>query len=249
MAKITTDKRIRGTVWNTTYRATTGNKEFSGNVSILDKEMVETGAKFDNTRRNNLEFKAAAASAKLLRDILEGVPPFHIDNKEYPRMLGIMIKMLREDTTNNWGERIPLNGDFSHLDNFDYNKKAPLSSVMEAAHSTVVDRVAGTLTNNIPSFTPILGLVKPEGLSSSAVLYFRFIALGAEVDFTANTVNTDLQFTAYLPYDANATALINQVQTLTAGSTLPWFGILGIDWALQVSGNYIPLRNIASNAL
>src|ERR1035437_5950754 len=168
MARIITDRKIRGTVYNTTYKAYSGNREVSGDKSILSSEQVKTSIRFVNTRRNNSEFTSAAKSGKLLKQILFGVPADHTDNRLIPHLLSIMIKMLREDSTNTWGQRMPVNGNFVHLVDFDYNRNAPLSEVMQAPYTTVLDRVAGTMTNNIGSFTPTEGLVPPAGLASTA---------------------------------------------------------------------------------
>src|ERR1035437_6729500 len=113
MAKVIADQKIRGTVYNRTYKAYTGNKEVIGDVSILSVEEIKGDPRFANTRRNNAEFASAAKSGKLMKTMVYGVPDDHTDNRLLPHLLSTMIKMLREDTTNTWGEREPVNGDFT----------------------------------------------------------------------------------------------------------------------------------------
>jgi hypothetical protein len=250
MAKVIADQKIQGTVYNRTYKAYSGNKEVVGDKSLLNKERVNTDSKFANTRRNNAEFVAAQKSAVALRKILYGTPDFHRDNRLSGRMLKLMIKMLREDTTNIWGERVPVNGDFINLVDFDYNIHAPLTAVMKAPFTSTLDRAAGTATIGIPSLTPSEGLVPPTGIVGTDSLYFRFFFVGAEIDFTDYSIGTpDVEMSAFIAYDDMATAPISQVLTVTAGTVLPVFGILGVEWALSVGGDYVPLRNIGSNPM
>ncbi|MGZ3821630.1 MAG: hypothetical protein ACXVB6_13620, partial [Mucilaginibacter sp.] len=52
-----------------------------------------------------------------------------------------------------------------------------------------------------------------------------------------------------LPWDATATTLINLTSTLTPGSSLPLFLVLGIEFYQEVNGEEYPLKNGSFNAL
>jgi hypothetical protein len=59
----------------------------------------------------------------------------------------------------------------------------------------------------------------------------------------------DTKATAVLPWDNNATAVINLANAVTANSTHPLFLALGIEFYQQVNGQMYPLKNGAFNAL
>ena len=154
------------------------------------------------------------------------------------------MAVVHSDTTNARGARDVASGDAGLMQGFNYNRHAVFASVFKAPFTTVVDRVAGTMTVNIPSFDPSLMLVAPEGAT-----HFKIVSAGSEVDFAAETYNTDTQETAILPWDDTMTALINQVLTVTAGTVLPLFINVGVLFYEQVNGNYYPLKNNKFNPL
>ena len=55
--------------------------------------------------------------------------------------------------------------------------------------------------------------------------------------------------TAILPWDATPTAVINQVNAVTAASTKPLFLALGVEFYQQINGTMYPLKNGAFNPL
>lgn len=79
--------------------------------------------------------------------------------------------------------------------------------------------------------------------------HFKIISAGAEVDFENEVFVADTKSTAVLPWDANATAVINLANAVTANSTHPLFLALGIEFYQQVNGQMYPLKNGAFNAL
>src|SRR5439155_1513671 len=148
-------------IYGTTFRVDEGSN-IAGEKSSLTKEKVDTLEKFANTRRNDAEVKSAGKAATLMLNLVTDAPKFHTTRRLYPHLVRIFIGMLREDTTGNtWGDRLPINGSFSHLLHLNYNEKAPIASVVRASYNVSLDRVAGTVTNTIPSFTPTAGLVPP----------------------------------------------------------------------------------------
>ena len=55
--------------------------------------------------------------------------------------------------------------------------------------------------------------------------------------------------TAILAWDATATAVINQVNTVTPNSTKPLFLALGLEFYQEVNGSMYSLKNGAYNPL
>jgi hypothetical protein len=79
--------------------------------------------------------------------------------------------------------------------------------------------------------------------------HFKIISAGAEIDFENQTFVVDTQATAVLPWDTNATAVINLANAVTAASTHPLFLAIGIEFYQEVNGAMYPLKNGAFNAL
>ena len=107
-----------------------------------------------------------------------------------------------------------------------------------------IDRVTGEITVDLASFVPANMIAAPSGTT-----HFKIISGGAEVDFEAETFVVATSETAILPWDATATAVINQVNAVTPASTKPLFLALGIEFYQEVNGQMYPLKNGAFNPL
>ena len=83
----------------------------------------------------------------------------------------------------------------------------------------------------------------------SGTTHFKIISVGAEVDFEAETFVVATSETAILPWDTTPTAVINQVNAVTAASTKPLFLALGVEFYQQINGTMYPLKNGAFNPL
>ena len=113
-----------------------------------------------------------------------------------------------------------------------------------APFTAVIDRVAGTLVVNIPSFIPANMVAGPSGST-----HFKLTAAGAAIDFENETFEVTTSETAPLPWDAAATAVINLANAVTANSPHPLFLALGIEFFQEMNGVQYPLKNGAFNAL
>ena len=102
----------------------------------------------------------------------------------------------------------------------------------------------GALTVEIPSFVPQNMIAAPEGAS-----HFKIVSAGAEVDFDNNTYKVVAKASDLLPWDATATTAISLENTLSTGSQLPLFLVLGIEFYQEVNGEEYPLKNGSFNAL
>jgi hypothetical protein len=123
-------------------------------------------------------------------------------------------------------------------------RMAALGATLYAPFSSTIDRVAGTLTANIPAFVPANMIASPGGTT-----HFRIISAGAEIDFENETFVTDFQNANILPWDNTATAVTNLVNAVTPNSAHPLFLVLGIEFYQEVNGIKYPLKNGAFNAL
>ncbi|HVT85032.1 MAG TPA: hypothetical protein VHD35_07500 [Chitinophagaceae bacterium] len=199
---------------------------------------------FQRTRENGEEFGRAGKAGKILRNAIRALLQNASDSRMVSRLTQIMVDVIHEDTTNPRGHRNVIDGEAELLEGFEFNINGKLGTTLYAPFTGTIDRVAGTLTANVPAFVPINMIAAPGGTT-----HFKIVSAGAEVDFENETFVMDSQATAVLPWDATATAVINLANAVTANSTHPLFLALGIEFYQQVNGQMYPLKNGAYNAL
>lgn len=243
MAKQKGIMKLEGTIGGITfYKSKDGYlaKEKSG----VPADRIANDPVFQRTRENGAEFGRAGKAGKILRNALRALLQNTSDSRMVSRLTTEFIKVIQEDATNPRGERNVIDGEAEFLEGFDFNVNGKLGTTLYAPFTTVIDRVAGTLTANLPAFVPLNMIAAPGGTT-----HFKIISAGAEVDFENEVFVVDAKSTAILPWDAVATAVINLVNAVTANSAHPLFLALGIEFYQQVNGQMYPLKNGAYNAL
>lgn len=243
MAKQKGIMKLEGTIGGITfYKSKDGYlaKEKSG----VPADRIANDPAFQRTRENGAEFGRAGKAGKILRNAIRGLLQNASDARMVSRLTQEMMKVIQEDTTNPRGLRNVIDGEAELLEGFDFNINGKLGTTLYAPFTGVINRAAGTLTANIPAFVPLNMIAAPGGTT-----HFKIISAGAEIDFENEVFVVDAQSTAVLPWDANATAVINLANAVTAASTHPLFLALGIEFYQQVNGQMYPLKNGAFNAL
>ncbi len=210
----------------------------------IPADRIANDPAFQRTRENGAEFGRAGKAGKILRNAIRGLLQNASDSRMVSRLTTEMIKVIQEDATNVRGFRNVIDGEAELLQGFDFNISGKLGTTIYAPFTAVIDRVAGTLTANLAAFVPASMIAAPGGTT-----HFKIISAGAEIDFENETFVSDTQATAVLPWDANATAVINLANAVTAASVHPLFLALGIEFYQQVNAQMYPLKNGAFNAL
>jgi hypothetical protein len=210
----------------------------------VSADKIANDPNFQRTRENGEEFGRAGKAGKLLRNAIRAMLQNASDSRMVSRLTAEMVKVIQEDVTNARGLRNVIDGEAELLEGFEFNISGKLGTTIYAPFTATIDRVAGTLTANIPAFVPINMIAAPGGST-----HFKIVSTGAEIDFENETFVMDAQATAVLPWDATATAVINLVNAVTANSTHPLFLALGIEFYQEVNGQMYPLKNGAYNAL
>lgn len=210
----------------------------------VSSDRIANDPAFQRTRENGAEFGRAGKAGKMLRNAIRNLLQNASDSKMVSRLTTEMVRVIQEDTTNPRGLRNVIDGEAELLQGFDFNINGKLGTTLYAPYTSTIDRVAGTLTVDIPAFIPLNMINTPGGAT-----HFKINSAGAEIDFEAETFIVDTQVTGVLPIDAVATAVINLANAVTANSTHPLFLILGIEFFQQVNGQFYSLRNGAFNAL
>jgi hypothetical protein len=243
MAKQASIIKLNGTIGGITFYKTQDGylaKEKSG----VDASRIANDPNFQRTRENGTEFGSAGKAGKTLRVALRTLLQDVSDNRLVSRLTAAMVTVLQADTTSLRGQRNIIDGETTLLEGFDFNIKSQLNSTLFAPYTTTIDRVAGSLTVNIPAFNPLNMITTPSGTT-----HFKIVSAGTEVDFEGNTSVTDAHDSGVLPWDATETAVINLANVVTANSTHPLFLVLGVEFYQQVNGQQYSLKNGAYNAL
>ena len=210
----------------------------------IEADRIANDPAFARTRENGAEFGRAGKAGRMLRTAIRGLLQNIADNRMVGRLTQEMVKVIQADITNPRGLRNVIDGEAELLEDFEFNRNGGLRTTLYAPFTAVIDRVAGTLTVDIPVFVPLNMIAAPNGST-----HFKIISAGAEIDFENETFVVDTQQTVEMPWTIAPTAIISLVNTVTAASTHPLFLALGIEFYQEVNGNMYPLRNGAYNAL
>ncbi|MEX0995815.1 MAG: hypothetical protein WD554_01550 [Flavobacteriaceae bacterium] len=243
MARQTGIIRLKGTIGGVTFYKTTDG-HLAREKGGVDKNRIANDPAFQRTRENGAEFGRAGAGGKLVRKAIRLLLQNAKDKRVTSRLTQSLMRVIKTDATNERGLRTIPDGDMALINGFEFNINGKFGTVMFAPYTPTLDRVAGTLDVEIPVFTPNASIDAPAGTT-----HFKIVSGLAEVDFENEEFVFDSQETAILPWDAQATALINLVSTVTANSTLPLLQVLGVSFYQEVNGDMYPLKNGAYNSL
>jgi len=235
--------KLKGTLDDLTFFKTMDG-HLAKMKSAIPANRIATDPVFQRTRENGAEFGAAGKAGKLIRSGLKAYLQNASDTKLPSRLVQTLMMVIQGDVTNPRGQRTVTAGALQELAGFDFNINGKLSTSVFAPYAATIDRPTGKLTVNIPSFIPINMITAPAGAT-----HFKLVSAGLEVDFVGGTYVVDTQESAVLPWDNNATAVINLIDSVTAASTHPLFLALGIAFYQQVNGAQYPLKSGAFNAL
>lgn len=112
---------------------------------------------------NGAEFGRAGKAGKILRNAIRGLLQNASDARMVSRLTQEMVKVIQEDVTNPRGLRNVIDGEAEFLEGFDFNINGKLGTTIYAPFTAVIDRVAGTLTANLPAFVPQNMIAAPGG--------------------------------------------------------------------------------------
>ncbi len=187
-------------------------------------------------KENNNEFAQAAIGGKLIRiafaEIIKGMQESLLTQ----RLSQVLSAIVKTDTLNPRGARKISDGDIEILQGFEMNSDVALSTAFKAPYSAEIDRAAGILKVDIPSFIPGKLLVYPEGAT-----HYKFTIAGAMVDFATRDRLTAQESSVELPLSNVAgDALSLQVQ-LPPALTVPLMLALGLSFFKEVNGSYTAL--------
>jgi hypothetical protein len=205
---------------------------------------IATDPRFIRTRENMAEFGRAGTAGKLIRKAINPILKDAKHGRAVSRLLKVLSQVIKSDTVNRRGERSVAKGDMTLLKGFEFNANAVLSTTLYVAPSTVIDRTTGTLTINIPAFIPSSSIIAPQGAT-----HFKLVSAGAAIDFDENTVIATRNVSSAYKWDETPTGVITLVNTVPAGTILPLFLFLGIQFFQEINGVQYSLLTGSSTAL
>ena len=235
--------KLKGTIGDITFYKTQDG-HLAREKGGIDASRIANDPAFQRTRENGSEFGRAGKAGKLLRIAFRGALINSSDSRMVSRLTQRMIKVIQADTTSDRGLRNVIDGEAELLAGFEFNIRGKLGTSLFAPYVAEIDRVAGEIKVDIPSFVPLNMIASPGGTT-----HFKIISVGAEIDFEAETFVVNNSETAILPWDITATAVISQVNAVTANSTKPLFLALGMEFYQEVNGQMYPLKNGSYNPL
>jgi len=235
--------RLDGSIGDMTYYKSKDGYRAKEKL-IIKPGRIGSDPRYIRTRENMEEFGRAGTSGKLIRQAINPLLKDAKDSRAVSRLLKVLSQVIKSDKVNRRGERTVADGDMSLLKGFEFNANAVLTTTLYVAPATVIDRTTGTLTINIPAFAPSSAIVAPQGAT-----HFRFVSAGAAFDFDAHTLTATINKSSAFPWDETPVDAITLVNTVTAGSTLPLFLFLGIQFFQETNGVQYPLLTGSSTAL
>ena len=235
--------KLKGTIGDITFYKTQDG-HLAREKGGIDASRIANDAAFQRTRENGAEFGRAGKAGKLMRTAFRGALLKAADGRMVSRLTQRMIKVIQADSTSDRGLRNVIDGEAELVQGFEFNIRGKLGTSLFAPYTAAIDRVAGELTVDVPSFIPTNMVAAPTGTS-----HYKIISAAAEIDFEAETFVVANSETAILPWDAVATVAVNHVNQVTAASTKPLFLVLGVEFYQQINGQMYALKNGAFNPL
>jgi len=234
---------LRGTIGNITfYKSKDGYlaREKGG----IDAKRIATDPAFQRTRENGMEFGRSGKAGKLLRNAVRQLLQNASDSKMVSRLTREMIKVIQADAVNPRGLRNVIDGEAELLEGFEFNITGKLQTTLFAPYSCSIDRIAGTLSVNLPAFVPSNMIGAPSGAT-----HFRINSAELEVDFEQGVYVSEISIPTDIALNNEDTAPLAITHSVTPNSSKPLFILLGIEFYQQVNNAMYPLKNGAFNAL
>jgi hypothetical protein len=235
--------KLKGTIGDITFYKTKDG-HLAREKGGIDASRIKSDPAFQRTRENGAEFGRAGTAGKVLRTAFRSLLLNSADSKMVSRLTQAMVKVIQADVTSERGMRNVIDGEAELLTGFEFNIGGKLGTSLYAPYVGTIDRVTGNLTIDIASFVPTNMIAAPSGTT-----HYKVISAGAEIDFEEETFIESHSETAILAWDATATAVISQVNTVTAESTKPLFLALGLEFYQEVNGTMYSLKNGSYNPL
>ncbi len=161
-----------------------GGEDLARVANGPSKERIANDATFARTRENNVEFGGAATAAKALRMGLVTVLQSKGDSRLPSRLTKVFKDIVNKGTGSRGQRNIPLSGNKTMLEGFDFNDRVSFSSIFNAPYTIAPNAGRNQCVITVPNFLPKDLIKAPSGAT-----YFRLVSgLGVVSDYTYNVV-------------------------------------------------------------
>lgn len=236
--------KLQGTHGNFTFVKTADGFLWKEKMQI-SKERLATDEAFAPQRDQMAEFARAGKAVKLMRTAFKDQVKTAKDRRLTPRLQQQMVKVVKADydPDHGRGKRTVEAGDLSLLAEFQFNKSAHLNDVLSAEYTAAIDRTTGELTLDLPEFESSK-FAYPKRATN-----FRIILAGSEIDFAGGVFKSAATDSGLLPLIPGTNPPLSLSCALTAGTTLPIFLAVGIEFVEVVNGHKYPIIGGNYNSL
>ncbi len=243
MAKQKGIVKLKGTIGDFTFYKTRDGylaREKGG----VDKSRIMNDPAFKRTRENGMEFGTAGKGGQLIRKAERILIRQASDHRLTPRLVQLLMRVVKTDPLNDRGYRTVQDGDMSLLKDFNFNSKGILNTVFFSGYTPSFDRATGIFDVDIDTFVPNETIDAPKGTT-----HFQLVAGVCALDFPGRSFEEDNTNSTILPWNQTQQAAITLSTSITAGGTLPVIQVVGVNFFQEVNGEMYSLRNGAFNAL
>ncbi len=152
--------------------------------------------------------------------------------------------VIKGDKTNEKGSKQFMLGNTNLLVGFDFSPDSPFNAIMRVPYTHDINRVAGTVSINLPEFNPEDGIRYPEKAT-----HFRLKMGVAVLDFAAD----DFTFTSIVSAEKALHSDLIAADTLTvnipANTATPVFIALAMEFLVLDDDELIPIRSSKFNPM
>lgn len=243
MAKVRSIFNVEGTLGEVTF-VKGEDGYYARTKGGVSKKRILSDPAFARTRENLMEFANAATSGKMLRRSIVGLLNDAKDNRVTSRLTQVMARVKNEDLISSRGERNVATGILTvlgkaWLNGFNFNKRAILDSVLQAAFS--LNPVTGEVV--IADLVPIQQLEIPDG-ATHVELSSGFLNL----DFATGIKDLQVSNLVNLPIDATISTATLTPAGVPVGTGQSFY-FLKVVFYQEINAVQYPLNNGAFNAL
>lgn len=215
--------QLKGRVGNLSFYKT-GDGYAVRKASGVDGNKVKNHPSYARTRENMAEFGEATKSAKLFRTAFADDVRATGDASLSRRLTSLMSKLLRQDAVHGRGERKILHAATAEFEGFAFNSASALTDVVKTPFEPTLNRATGSLSVDIPVFSPRLSIARPEGAT-----HFILSVTAAELDFEEQKFVATRAESPPIAVDEVQHDAIS-LQTSIPGSLKPLFLAFGISF-------------------
>jgi hypothetical protein len=233
--------RMSGTIDGITYFQKDG-KTFARRKRVTNKSKFHSDPNYIRVRENAQEFKTTSLVAKQIWDSLRVATQYSKDSKSHTRFRSKLNVLKNMDYTSPRGERTPilaLSEDLGKtvLKDFDFNAKAPLSSILFAPHK--FNELSGQV--KIADFNPKIHLAPQVGAT-----HVSFKSFLLDINFDTNASEIISSNEVMIELSSSVSDVILDFTSTTGAGGIKLY-ILQINFHQKMNDQIYPLNNRAHN--